>query len=308
MEFDYGDYYYDFEEKVLRIRDGVKIISQDMFSRFHDQQNSRLYGERDFKVIIPNSVEKIEFKGFFDMRVSEYQIPNSVKEISQDAFGCNDHLKSMQWPSSVKIIQSCVLDCCRSLEEVVLPEGLEVIQYSAFGFDSSLTTITIPTTVKKIDENAFQYCGLRSISVPDNIEKIERETFYECSNLEIIELHEGLLEIRDGAFARCKNLTTITIPTTVESFGRGVFLYCEKLKEIYVPKALYDKYGKDYFKIDTPAEVIPYNEPMSKKAITNPKARKENAENARITSSSKKEFKSFCGTIRTNFIADKRKK
>ena len=121
-------------------------------------------------------------------------------------------------------------------------------------------------------------------------------------------MHEGLLEIRDGAFARCKNLTTITIPTTVESFGRGVFLYCEKLKEIYVPKALYDKYGKDYFKIDTPAEVIPYNEPMSKKAITNPKARKENAENARITSSSKKEFKSFCGTIRTNFIADKRKK
>ena len=70
MEFDYGDYYYDFKEKVLRIRDGVKIISEDMFSRFHNQYRG-LYGEKNFKVIIPNSVKKIDFNGFFDMRTSE---------------------------------------------------------------------------------------------------------------------------------------------------------------------------------------------------------------------------------------------
>lgn len=239
MEFYYSNYDYDYKEKVLRIRDRVKIISQDMFSRFHDQ-HSIFYKEKNFKVIIPNSVEKIEFKGFFDMRVSEYQIPNSVKEISQDAFRCNEHLKSMQWPSSVKIIQSCVLDSCSSLEEVVLPEGLEVIGYSAFGFDSSLTTITIPTTV--------------------------------------------------------------------ESFDKEVFYGCENLKEIYVPKALYYKYGKDYFKSNTPAEVIPYDKPMVKNATTDSKAGKETTENAIITSSLKKEFKSFCGAVRTNLIADKRKK
>lgn len=239
MEFDYGDYYYDFEEKVLRIRDGVKFIAQEIFLKFH-ASNHVLHKEKNFKVIIPNSVERIKYGGFFDMRASEYQIPNSVKEIATNAFRCNNCLKSIQWPSSVKIIQSCVLDSCSSLEEVVLQEGLEVIGYSAFGFDSSLTTITIPTTV--------------------------------------------------------------------ESFDKEVFYGCENLKEIYVPKALYYKYGKDYFKSNTPAEVIPYDKPMVKNATTDSKAGKETTENAIITSSLKKEFKSFCGAVRTNLIADKRKK
>lgn len=303
MEWDY-----DYEEKVLRIKDGEKILLQTMFSCFFHKEN-RLYNEENFKVIIPNSVETITFTCFSDMRASEYQIPDSVKEIRNNVFASNKFLKNIQWPSSVKSISSHVFYDCSSLENAILPEGLEVIGPNAFKCCVKLSKITIPNTVKRIGAYAFSCCdGLKSISVPVNVEKIERETFILCSSLEMVELHEGLLEIEKFAFTGCKSLTTITIPTTVESIGEKVFWGCKKLKEIYVPKALYDKYGKDYFKDDTHAKVIQYNEPMVKNDITDSKAGKETTENARITSSSKKEFKSFCGTIRTNFIADKRKK
>ena len=306
MEFYYSDHTYDSTEKVLWIKDGVKTISLDMFSRFHDPAYATLYREKNFKVIIPNSVERLDYQCFLEMRASEYQIPDSVKEISFDVFEDNKFLKSIQWPSSVKVISDGVFRACTNLEEVVLPEGLEVIGDCAFQFCEMLSKISIPTTVKKIGDNAFYSCsGLQSLSVPVNVEKIERAAFFECRNLEMVELHEGLLEIDNLAFAWCENLTTITIPTTVESLGTEVFKCCKKLKEIYVPKALYDKYGKDYIKDDTPVEVIPYNEPMVKNAITNSKTGKENTE---IVLNSKKEFKSFCGTIRTNLIADKRKK
>ena len=300
--------YYDYEEKVLRIKDGDKSLFPLMFNDFFHIEN-RLYYEKYFKVIIPNSVEKIRVHCFSDMHASEYQIPDSVKEIHHSVFRNNDCLKSIQWPSSAKIISNFVFYCCKELKKVVLPEGLKKIGIKAFVNCIKLSKIAIPTTVDQIGEEAFLGCeSLKCISLPANVKTIERGTFQQCTSLETVKLFDGLSEIKNEAFASCKSLITITIPTTVETFGRGVFRNCEKLKEIYAPKELYNWYGKEYFNDNTSAEVIPYDEPMNISTNTIAKPEIITANTIETTATPKREFRSFNGVIRTNLIANKKKK
>ena len=283
MVYDKENWTYNDETKILQIK-RVKELRHYMFECFNHYFGV-FRNPREYKVIIPDSIVLIANSCFQNMDAKEYVLPNSIKEIGLSVFYDNPCLKVIQWPSSVKNISGHAFEYCNGLREIVLPEGIEMICDYAFEGCQLLKKITIPSTVVEINDNAFQ-C---------------------CYNLKRIQLQEGLQYIGKFAFYCC-GLEKIVIPTTVEELGEYVFTDCKNLKEIHVPRALYRKYVYSYFKSNTHAEVIPYDEPMNLSTNTIAKPEIITANTIETTTTSKREFKSFNGVIRTNLIANKKKK
>ena len=95
----------------------------------------------------------------------EYQIPNTVSKIYNNAFSY-----------------------CNNLESLTLPESLEAIPDYTFAYNSSITKVVIPENVKEIGFAAFCQCpNLKKIVLPNNDIVINDEAIIFCEQLETVE-------------------------------------------------------------------------------------------------------------------------
>ena len=92
---------------------------------------------------------------------ANYNIPNSVTSIGQDAF----------------------YDC-RGLTSITIGDGVTTIGKEAFHGCSRLMSITIPDSVTSIGDYAFVHCtSLRSITIPAAVTVIRNGVFDNCTSL-----------------------------------------------------------------------------------------------------------------------------
>jgi hypothetical protein len=81
-------------------------------------------------------------------------IPESVTEISTDAFKNNTRITKIIFPDSLKKIHSYAFDGCSQLSEVKLGSNLTEIQEQAFS-NCNIEYVNIPNSIKIIYSNAF---------------------------------------------------------------------------------------------------------------------------------------------------------
>ena len=82
--------------------------------------------------------------------LTNFDIPQSVTSIADDAFqGCT-MLESVSFPASVTTIDDYAFSGCTALESVSIPASVTSIGYWAFNDCTSLVSITIPNSVTKI--------------------------------------------------------------------------------------------------------------------------------------------------------------
>ncbi len=176
----------------------VKYIGSTAFS-----------GKAINSVYIPDSVERIEFRAFWNCTfLTEVRLSESLKEIDSSAFAG-----------------------CASLEEITIPRTMKVIGEYALA-NSGIESVQIPDTVVSIGNNAFNGCTkLTSVCIPDSVTTIGERAFSDCSVLENVTLSQQLTSIDNSAFANCKELSAIIIPDSVKTMGSGVFQSCENLAE-----------------------------------------------------------------------------
>ena len=133
--------------------------------------------------------------------VTEFDIPNSVTEIGQNAF----------------------LEC-EELEEITIPDGVKRIGKWAFAGCQELKNITIPNSVKVIEEVAFSDCQkLVTVTLPNKLKKIETELFFDCEKLKNVDIPDSVTEIGEKAFVCCYNLEGLIVPDTVIRIGKDAF-------------------------------------------------------------------------------------
>jgi len=89
---------------------------------------------------------------------SSFTIPNSVKNISNNAFSYCTNLISVTIPSGVTSIGDNAFDNCTGLNSLELPNSVASIGTFTFSYCTALTSLAIPTSVTSIGYGAFWQC------------------------------------------------------------------------------------------------------------------------------------------------------
>ena len=123
------------DEKVVvpAYLDGKKV-KKVTFSNYYDRENNVTK-----EVVVSEGIEIIDFSGC--MKLEKISIPNSVVELSEEAFHYCKKLQKIDIPDSVVKIGKDAFWRCKSLKEVRLPAGLKVIEDGTFAFCENLTII-----------------------------------------------------------------------------------------------------------------------------------------------------------------------
>lgn len=142
-DYEYPWQYFDIDSVV--IKNGVKSISESAF-----------YSCAATTVTIGNTVELIGNSAFrFCQKLTDVDIPSSVKTISSNAFDRCDSLKTATLHNGLEVIDSCAFSDCAKLESISLPDSVKEIGVSAFNGCTNLSTIDFPSGEFTIEANAF---------------------------------------------------------------------------------------------------------------------------------------------------------
>ena len=93
---------------------------------------------------------------FAYMPIKAVKIPDSIRVISNNAFGHCSVLQEVELPSTLTELGDACFSWCFILSKISLPEGLTTIKTYAFN-ESSLDNVVIPSTVTDIMQRAFGY-------------------------------------------------------------------------------------------------------------------------------------------------------
>ena len=116
--------------------------------------------------------------------LTDFDIPQSVTSIGNEAFqGCS-MLESVSIPASVTSIGSSAFSGCTSLESVSIPASVTSIGSYAFWDCTSLVSITIPSSVTEIGGGAFGgMCRIATVTceATDPVELKQGQPFSEMT-------------------------------------------------------------------------------------------------------------------------------
>ena len=233
-------------------------------------------------VMIPDSLEKIEFEAFYNCinlkivdlssnlttigydvfgnckSISKIEIPKSLKKfdgtwgrgtnLSYGAFGGCSNLKTVNFEAGSTIVCAALFMGCDGIEEIELPDTITEIGDSAFKNCKNLDRITMNNGIEILESSAFEDCfSLTTINIPNTVKAISNSTFQDCTSLTEVHLSNILKEIPASTFSGCKKLTTINFPSTLTTIGDSAFSGCESLTEAILPSGV-EKIGSNAFK------------------------------------------------------------
>lgn len=120
--------------------------------------------------------------------ITKVTLPNSVKELEDNALAYNNDLVEIDFGSGLEIIGKSAIANCNNLAKINLPNSLKSIGRSAFSGDSSLAEIIIPEGVETVEDYAFWgTTSVKKISIPSTMN--EFSTFVFCTeSLEELEI------------------------------------------------------------------------------------------------------------------------
>ena len=194
--------------------------------------------------------------GFRHCEFSKVNLPQSVRDIREEAFAFCMNLTEFTFPHGVtEIAPSTFLDC-RNLTSIYYTNeaGAKVLgnhtikRIGDHAFDScvSLRNFYCPSTATFFGQSSFQKCeSMLSFYFPSdngqvgearNLITVEEYAFADCKLLETVYFETNMSEIKNYAFFNCK--TTLKFYYT----GSGVPSFSAKWRNIYLTTSKTDLY------------------------------------------------------------------
>lgn len=198
-----------------------------------------------------------------------YIVPESVTEISDNAFAYAEYLKELDMGpntekigiysfASTQISELIFSPKLKSIGEyafnnakltsVMLPDTVESIGTNAFCNSTITEQIILPSGLKEIGNRAFCYCTVEEIEIPEGVTSIGEYAFYHSSLKKVI-FPESLIKIGQYAFASTQ-LEEVTLPKNLESVDDFAFDHCSALQTVTTESADV-AYGQNCF-FETP--------------------------------------------------------
>ena len=221
-------------------------------------------------VMIPDSVEKIEFEAFYNcINLKIVDLSSNLTTIGYDVFGNCKSISKIEMPKSLKKFDGTwgrgtnlsygAFGGCSNLKTVNFEAGSTIVCAALFMGCDGIEEIELPDTITEIGDSAFKSCkNLNKVIIPESVTKIDGDAFAECSGLVDIKMHEGINTIGSRAFYKCDRLLDIVIPDSVEKIEFEAFRGCDKLENIKLSENLtivgYGVFGdcKSISKIEIP--------------------------------------------------------
>lgn len=150
-DFTSGGFYYDIvgdsevavaqaQEGTQSVYEGVQLIPEQVY---FDGENY--------------TVAAIADRAFFQSRVTQVQIPNTVTTIGQEAFAGCDLLTSITLPLYLDEVSPRLL-AGTAISSVAIPEGVTLVGEGAFHECAQLHTVFLPASLLTVGEDAFEDC------------------------------------------------------------------------------------------------------------------------------------------------------
>ena len=177
------------------------------------------------------------------------KIPDYVCYASVYPNYVDSYIDSVNIPDTVIEIGECAFGSCKLLSGIVLPSNLTIVGKGAFK-GSGLVSVVLPKTVSEVRNSAFRECtSLNTVIMNYNDAIIESDKdgtyIYKCkiecsvfegdTNLTYVSLSENVDTIEDFVFRKCSSLSSLTLPERVTRLG-GQFISETAISKITVPK------------------------------------------------------------------------
>ena len=191
-----------------------RTLTKEEYDDYHDDSD----GELKY-IFIKEGVETIDRKAFSFKDIRLVVCPQSLKNISDEAFLC-----------------------CEKLETIILSDNLETIGNDTFYNTPSLKHIRLPDSLYRVGMNSFDQSGIEEIVMPSKITEIPKKCFNCATKLKSITFNGKISYIDSCAFFECKDLNEIISASDEIIVNDLAFANCKQLKKI--PFRL--KYAREY--------------------------------------------------------------
>ena len=129
---------------------------------------------------------------------TEYTIPSTVKNITDDAFSGN---------------------IC--LEKITVPDTVTSIGESAFNY-SKVKEISLGNGISEIPDHCFGDANIKSFVIPDSVKTLGYGVFYGCDYLETLVIGSGVKTISSDTLCYSENLSAVHYNGTQEDWNEIV--------------------------------------------------------------------------------------
>ena len=164
------------------------------------------------KIVVPNSIQKIEKDAFFGcMQLEEISLPFVGEKASNTThtnfgyiFGAVD--TTSHTPTSLK---------------TVVVTGECSVAQDAFASCQNITSFTATSDIKNVAEFAF----------------------FSCTGLEVVRFEGTLENLGQSAFLNCTSLKEILLPDSIKNIGYGIFENCSNVKILCKKDSVAEQYA-----------------------------------------------------------------
>ncbi|MDE6017871.1 MAG: leucine-rich repeat protein, partial [Muribaculaceae bacterium] len=236
---------------VLYSQDGRKLLRYASEDAYYSSYFGVLKQQTLIDYEVPEGVEIICDEAFQECEPLEcIKLPNSVLHIGERAFLYCENLNSVILPSKITTLLAQTFYGCTSLREICLPASIETIEGDALVGVRGLTSNSKKFIVKDgclvdVDNETLVYfIGYNTsyYKIPKDIRNIGDYAF-RMSTLTGVYIPDTIEEIGEGAFENCLLLEKIefcyhSLRPQLKNIGSGAFIHCESLQEIVLPEGL----------------------------------------------------------------------
>ena len=154
--------------------------------------------------------------------------------------GGSQTIESVTLPDSIVEISANAFQGCINLSSINIPSSVKTIGQAAFSGLPSLTSITVPSSVTSLGQSIFQNCtSLETVIYNANNSTLNLHMFEGCTSLTSVLLSSKVQTIGSYAFSGCSSLASINLPTSVTAIRADAFSNCTSLTTINYSGTLY---------------------------------------------------------------------
>ena len=241
-------YNYDFSSLIKVPEHLSNVTINNQTTKLEEEALSRLNNVT--KLIIPESIETISKKAFFESRIEEITIEGNITTIEDQTFSHCINLKKISLPNTIEIINYRAFYHCEKLEDISLPDTLKSIGDFSFAYCYNLKDFYIPSSLNNIGYGALDgQDSLTRFTINDNNKsfKVFDDCLYSSDYSKLIRVpqtkdsiiyHEDVKIIGSGAFYKCQEFTEFNLPDDITTIEDYAFYFVNTVYHLNIPDSV----------------------------------------------------------------------